>query len=263
MLRTKCGAFLALLLVCPFLSAQSTSDAGSPNPAGSSAVASLAALSQAFSQGQPVTHAVMRGTATWTAGSTTDSGPVTLTIAPDGSARMDLSIPSAGAQAEASSGSLEGRQCQWGDKTGTLHGVDSRNCWKTMLWFLPAYSLQPTVLAPSKQAVVDYGLTTVGATATPYRHLQSQFFFSLPTADQAKEVARVSTTDLGLDPATYLPAVLSYSLFPESGADTPIAVEVRYAQYALVGGVQLPFSIQRFINGSLQLDITISSADAH
>jgi hypothetical protein len=226
-------------------------------------MASLAALNQAFSQGQPVTQVVMRGTAMWTAGSTTDSGPVTLTIAPGGAARMDLNVPSAGAQSEASSGSLEGRLCQWGDKKGTLHDVDSRNCWKSVLWFLPAYSLQPTVISTSKQAVADYGLDSVGSASTPYRHLQSQFFFNFPSVADAKEVARVSTIDLGLDTTTYLPAVLSYSLFPESGADAPIAVEVHYAQYTLVGGIQLPFSIQRFINGSLQLDIAIASADAH
>jgi hypothetical protein len=56
---------------------------------------------------------------------------------------------------------------------------------------------------------------------------------------------RLSTADLGLDQASYLPAVLTYELLPDKGADTPIGCEVRYAKYTSVGGVQLPFSIQR------------------
>lgn len=225
------------------------------------ATASLAELNQAFSQGKPVTSVVMTGHATWTAGNITDSGPVTLTIAPDGVARMNLSIPSAGAQVEVSSGSGKDRQCQWSDTSGILHDVDSRNCWKTMLWFLPAYSLQSKMILANEQGVNDYGSTPLGTASTLYRHLQSQFVFQLPSLNNTKDVMRLSTTDIGLDPTSHLPAVLTYSLLPDKGAETPIAVEVHFSKYSLVSGVQLPFSIQRFLNGSLQLDISITDAN--
>jgi hypothetical protein len=70
----------------------------------------------------------------------------------------------------------------------------------------------------------------------------------------------VSTTDLGLDPNSFLPAVLTYSIRPANAVFMPIAVEIRYSNYQAVDGVKIPFTIQRYVNGSLQLEITLSSA---
>ena len=246
-----------------FAQGSGTQVASGTSANGADPTALLGQINQAFSQGKPVTDVAMRGTATWTGGGTPDSGPVTITITPDGSARVNLGIPSAQLQAESSSGNAEGRRCQWSDNKGTSHEVDSRNCWKTMFWFLPPYSLQPGVNPTTEQAVADDGLARVGSSQTLYRDLQSQFIFNLPSMADTKEAARVSTVNLGVDSATFLPAALTYSLFPDSGADTPINVEVRYAKYSSVNGIELPFSIQRYINGTLQLDIAITSADAH
>jgi hypothetical protein len=69
-----------------------------------------------------------------------------------------------------------------------------------------------------------------------------------------------STTDLGLDPVSLLPAVLTYTLYPASGSSTPITIEIDFSNYTAVSGVQIPFTIQRYVNGSLQLAITLSSA---
>jgi hypothetical protein len=68
---------------------------------------------------------------------------------------------------------------------------------------------------------------------------------------------------LGLDPTTYLPAVLSYSIRPDNGQAIPIAVEIHYANYKAVNGVQIPFTIERYINGTLQLEIAVSSAQVN
>jgi hypothetical protein len=64
-----------------------------------------------------------------------------------------------------------------------------------------------------------------------------------------------------LDTVTLLPAVLTYSLHPDNGAQFEIAVEVHYSDYRAVNGVHIPFLIQRYVNGSLQLEIRVSSAE--
>ena len=69
-----------------------------------------------------------------------------------------------------------------------------------------------------------------------------------------------STADLGLDPKTRLPAVLSYTTRPDNGAAIPIAVEIHYTNYQAINGVQIPFTIERYVNGSLQLEIAVTSA---
>jgi hypothetical protein len=77
------------------------------------------------------------------------------------------------------------------------------------------------------------------------------------------DVMTRSTADLGLDPATLLPAVLTYSIRPDNGAPIPIAVEIHYSNYQTINGVKIPFTIQRYINGSLQLEIAVSSAQVN
>lgn len=70
----------------------------------------------------------------------------------------------------------------------------------------------------------------------------------------------LSTTDIGLDTVSLLPAVLAYSVHPDNGAPVSIAIEIHYSDYRTVSGVQIPFHIQRYVNGFLQLDILVSSA---
>ena len=83
------------------------------------------------------------------------------------------------------------------------------------------------------------------------------------TGTLASDIMQRSTADLGLDPASSLPAVLAYSIRPDNGAPIPIAIEIHYSNYQAVNGVQIPFTIQRYVNGSLQLEISVSSAQVN
>jgi hypothetical protein len=113
---------------------------------------------------------------------------------------------------------------------------------------------------PSYLNAADLGMGTVGSSKDVYRHLQSQLVFSNFTSQMNAHFAQRSTTDIGLDSTTLLPAVLACSVHPDNGASTPIAIEIHYSNYRVIDGVQIPFHIERYINGSLQLDILVSSA---
>jgi hypothetical protein len=216
-------------------------------------------MESAFSNGVAVQQIQLSGTATWIAGSLQDSGTVSLTASTDGSSQMQLALASTGTRTEAQTGIGEKAGCQWAASDGVPHNISSDNCWKPTLWFLPSLSLQPS-LVNGDIGIADLGVEPVGASNNSYRHLQGQLLFtSFPTAI-ASTFALGSTTDLGLDPTSLLPAVLAYSLLPENGPSTPIAVEVHYSNYQNVNGAQIPFLIQRYVNGSLQLSIVIDSA---
>ena len=76
-------------------------------------------------------------------------------------------------------------------------------------------------------------------------------------------MAKRSATDIGLDPTTMLPAVLAYEVHPDNGASTPISIEAHYSNYQDVNGVKIPFLIQRYVNNSLQLEISLTSAQVN
>ena len=213
----------------------------------------------AFSSGSVVQQVQMTGTATWNAGSLQDSGTVSLTASTGGSSQMRLDLSSLGRKTETQTGAGESADCQWAGADAVVHEVDITNCWRPALWFLPVLSLQPSLL-PNYLGVVDLGTGTVGSGTQVYRHLQSQLIFSDLTSPLATKVTQMSITDLGLDPTSLLPAVLTYSIHSDDGTSTPIAIEIHYSNYQTVNGVQIPFLIERYLNGSLQLAIKIGRA---
>ena len=127
---------------------------------------------------------------------------------------------------------------------------------------MPPLSLQPSLL-PSYLGALDLGAGPVGFGTATFRHLRSQLVLPDLANSLAGDIMQRSTADVGLDPTSFLPAVLAYSIRPDSGAFIPIAIEVHYSNYQAVNGVQIPFTIQRYVNGSLQLEINVSSAQVN
>jgi hypothetical protein len=172
---------------------------------------------------------------------------------------MNLSLETLGQRIESEAGTGTNASCEWTGANGVANAIDPGNCWRPALWFLPDLSLQSSLL-PSYLVVSDLGTSPVGQGSALYRHLQCELLFSNLSGDFVTYMATRSTSDLGLDPVSLLPAVLAYSVLPDNGEPTPIAMEIRYSQYQLVQGVEIPFHIQRYVNGSLQLDILVNSA---
>jgi hypothetical protein len=219
----------------------------------------ISQLAAAFSGGQVVQQVQLSGSATWDAGSLHDSGTVNLTAAASGSSQVQLSLDSSGQRTETEAGTGLGEVCQWAGADGTAHTISADSCLKPAVWFLPSLSLQPSLL-PSYLELTDLGPGTVGNSTNVYRHLQGQLLFTALPSTPATEIAQESTTDFGLDPLTLLPAVLAYAVHPDNGAASTVSIEIHYSNYRAVNGVQIPFHIQRYVNGSLQLDILVNSA---
>jgi len=228
-------------------------------PQGVSAGNVLGQLSAAFSGGKVVQKVQLSGNATWHAGSLEDTGTVTLTASSDGSSQMQLALDTTGQKTETQAGVATHANCHWAGADGIAHEVHSGSCWRPAVWFLPAFSLQPS-LQPSNHVVIDLGTETIGSNVNVHRHLQSHLAL-IGASDALKaDAARLSKTDISLDPVSFLPAVFAYTTRPDNGAPVTIAIEVHYSDYRTVNGVQVPFLIQRYVNGSLQLEISVSSA---
>jgi hypothetical protein len=204
----------------------------------------------------------LTGSATWQAGSLNDAGSATLNATSTGSSQVQLTLAALGSRTEAQSGQGTDSACTWTGKDGVAHNIDPGNCWKPVLWFLPAMSLQPTLL-PSYVGALDLGTSEVGFGVQSYRHLQTEIVLPSLSTDLASTIMQRSTADIGIDPASHLPSVLAYTIRPDDSAPIDIAVEVHYANYQVINGVQIPFTIQRYINGTLQLEIDVSSAQVN
>ena len=241
--RILLSGALTLLTASTLLSAQSN------------AGAALAQLDQAMFGTLPLQKIVLSGQVAWTVGTSQDAGQVTLTADVTGNVITDYVLEKGGEYKDvvqagplsACTLSLPGKAVQ------TANGL---SCWRPTAWFYPALSLQPASLL-SGVGVVDLGNGTVGSGT--YRHLQSQLVLSALDSTLTTRMMTDSTTDIGLDPSSFLPTVLRYSVHPDNGSGTLIPIEVRFGNYQKVNGIQVPFLIDKYVNGSLQASITVTS----
>lgn len=200
------------------------------------------------------TSVILNGTFVSTAGSLAQNGSAQLTVGSDGTFAVNLSA-SGGATSESRAVSDGNPSCTWTDRESVVHNSLFLNCMPPA-WFFPGLSLLsvnsdsslPT-WTPSSYAVDSLG-----------DHLSFQF--TIPNSDGAPQDPRMSSPlDLVLAPDTHLPLYALFTAHPDNPwINANIPVKIAYSDYRSIAGVMIPFRIQRYLNGSLVLDLTIAAA---
>ena len=202
-----------------------------------------------------LTDISMQGTVSRTAGSDVQSGTFTLEASGDSETRVVLSLDG-GEQQELRSGPL-------GSKIGA-DGLQSpvavHNCVTIEPWFYPGLSLQALANDPEVSILYAGSETREGVELH-----QLRLFRTVPgqTPEMTAQIQRLSAVDLYVDASTYLPFTLAFKTHPNDDLNVDIPVEVRFADYKVLDGIQVPTRIQRFLQGSLLLDISVSGATAN
>lgn len=62
------------------------------------------------------------------------------------------------------------------------------------------------------------------------------------------------------DPQTLLPASTEYVIHADNDLHVQIPVRIVYSNYQTVSGLPIPLRIDRYVNGVLQLSITLTTA---
>ena len=238
-----------------FLIAQMPSEAATASAVNGPTL--IAGIASAFSSGQPINSVQLSGKVQRAAGSTSDSGPITLTANADGSAQLRFDF-SGGSLSETQTATGGARDCQWTGPDSVTHDSSGSNCWPSLTWFLPQVMLQPgTVSSHLSTTYLGVQPTAAGS----LHALESQMVVASATQD-AKVAAQIqgqSMAILYVDPATLLPSILDYSVLTDSGS-AMIAVEVRFSNYQKLAGLTVPGHIERYLNGSLDLSIDVTQA---
>lgn len=231
-------------------------------PSQAQAVALATNALSALSGGQAISDVTLTGTATRIAGSDVGSGTVTLKALGSLDSRMDLSL-SSGTRSEIRNASNGVPQGSWLAPNGSVNSMALHNCFTDAAWFFPAFTVLSLASSPYVTA------TYVGAETKNNLAVQHLHFASV-SAVQATgpaglrgpvvSLATLSSTDVYLDSSSLLPVALAFNTHPDNDALTNIPVEIDFSNYQAVNGVQIPFHIQKFLNASLLLDLTIQAA---
>lgn len=196
------------------------------------------------------------GTAAWTAGSLQDSGNVVLTSSADGSSSEAWSLASQ-PHTLTSTSFANGRSCNYVDSAGKNHQNASPECFRAVPWFAPWMSL---LMLSNNVLLRTSGVTLTSADGT---NAQLEYMTNLgtPVTPNSASALFNSGTVVGLilDPTTSLIDELDYNQTIDSDTARVIPHRIVFSDYRADAGLILPHHIQRFIQRTLEADITITS----
>lgn len=242
-----------VLFVSPAAFAQTTSTSTVATDPRATTLANQAML--ALIGTTAVSDITLTGTATRVAGSDVGSGSVTMKALGTGESKLDLDL-SNGTRSEVRN-LLTGPGGSWVGPDGVAHGLVSHNCLTDAAWFFPALSALSQASSPNVLATYVGQETRSGVAV---QHLRFMTQVASAAADPSGLVQSLSSEDIYLAASSSLPVALVFYTHPDNNANVNIPVEIDFSNYQSVSGAQIPFRIQKFLNGSLLLDITIQSA---
>jgi hypothetical protein len=202
-----------------------------------------------------VSDITLTGAARRIAGSDDESGTVVLKGIATGIARVDLDLQS-GSRSEFSNVSTAHPAGAWAGSDGVGHPISGHNLLFEPSWFFPTFGIIHELSSS------NYVLTYIGQ---EIRNSESVYHITVhqmaPNAlGEMRFFEHLTEAHLYLDTATLLPAALTFNSHPDNNAAIDIPVEITYADYRSVDGLQVPFRVQRYFNGSLFLDLQLSTA---
>jgi hypothetical protein len=237
------------LLLIPFTAYSQQAALQSPQ-----AVAFAAQAMAALSPTTQVSDITLTGTATRTVGSEVESGSITLKALGNPDSRLDL-VETSGTRSEIRNNSTSVPQGSWITPDGVSHAMAYHNMLTDAAWFVPQLTVLSQLSNPN--LIVSYvGAETRAGAAVQHLH----FAVQSATVDPTGLLQGLGAEDVYLDASTYLPVALTFNAHPDNDAGTNISVEIDFSNYQQVNGVQIPFHVQKFLNGPLFLDVTVQSA---
>jgi hypothetical protein len=206
----------------------------------------------ALTGGTQISDLTLTGSVIWTAGSDTESGTAALKALGATESRMDL-VLTGGTHSEirdASTGTALGQWILPGNSSGYF---SPENCFTDPVWFFPA--LGSLTAGPSVVLLYVGQETHNGVTV---QHIQSHSTASAQLPPPGPTVQQLSTVDFYLDSDTLLPSAVVFNSHPDTDASTNILIEIDFSGYQTNGGLMVPQRIQRYLQGTLAVDMSIT-----
>lgn len=239
-------------LIAFFLLTSSASAQQLPGP-DSQAIAYAAQAFAALAGSTTITDVTLMGSVTWTAGAQVESGTATLSASGTGESRIELSLVG-GTRTEIRDASTGAPAGKWISPTGKSGKISFHNCLTDAAWFFPALS------SLSQAANPKFNFSYIGLedhNGVPSQHILS--YQVAPPGLKNSPSPTLSKMDFYLDPTSYLPVATAFNAHTDRDMNTNVPVEIRFGNYQTIDGHSVPFHIQQLLNGTVLLDINITS----
>lgn len=242
------GSTLFFLIVCYSVTTQQSFT----QQASANVMTILRASLAAQTGNVAIQDTTLSGSVEYIVGSDDETVPFSFKGTLSGSSRTDISL-SSGTFTETYVLSSSGTTGNWSVGGGTPHPIAGHNLMTDAAWCFPLFVIERLLSNPSS------AITYVG-TENGLAHFSA---YQVPPTGTPSTLAalpqHLSQIDLFLDPVTFLPNKLSFTVHPDNDALIDIPIAVQFSEYQAANGIMLPMRIQKFMNNSLMLDIRVQS----
>ena len=217
----------------------------------------LAKLKAQITSAASPTTVTLSGSATYIQGSTKETGTAQLQANADGSAIGSLALESA-SRGESFGSWNNNRLCSWTDAKTNQHVIVGATCLVPVIWFAPSM-VEPGRLTENITIQDDGELPFLGSTLHRLTYLTA-----FPSDDpNAKTFQDWSKVHLYYDPLSLRITALDYLLHPDGNDAVSIPATVIFSDYRPVGAFILPYRIDRYVNGVLELSVQANTVTAN
>lgn len=212
----------------------------------------------ALTGGNPVNSVTESGSVTWSIGNNQGTGSVSMQSTGNTNSQISLST-TAGNRTESRSwaGDGSGPVGQWTDLQGNQHQMVQHNCWGDAVWFFPALSMLSDTADPT-MTFVDLGPEQHDGHNV--EHIQAYRAYAGLPSDIAAQIQQMTAVNYYLDSQTAIPVAMTFPLHDDKNINATVLVEIVFAQYEPISGIQVPLQVTRIHGGDPVFQITISSA---
>jgi hypothetical protein len=245
--------FLSLLISLPLTAQQSSS------PSISAATLLQQSLAKQVSNAS-ISDITLAGTARRIAGSDDESGTAVLKAVAGGASRLDLTFPS-GPRSELfnlTGATTKGAPLgMWSGADGISHVTAFHNLLSEPVWFFPVFAIARRLSSAGFVATYIGHETRNGLGV---EHLYVSQTSSSQSTLAGPSLQHLTQVDFFLDSTTFLPVTLAFNTHPDNNELVDIPIEIDFSDYRSVGGIQIPFHIQKSLSGSLVFDFQAQTA---
>jgi hypothetical protein len=206
----------------------------------------------ALTNGNSINDVTLNANVTSTLGDSSDTGTGTFEAKGINESRVDLNLNS-GARSDVRNIATGAPGGAWARNGAASTAYASHNCWTDAAWFFPALS------ALTQNANPGFIFAYIGQ--EQHGGVNTQHIQVYQWASQGPpNLGQLSKIDFYLDPVSSLALAVAFNAHPDDDMSTNIPVEIDFANYQTVSGIQVPFHFQKIFNGNLVLDVTVTNA---
>jgi hypothetical protein len=197
-----------------------------------------------------ITGIAMTGVVTYSAGSDQDSGPIQMQAIGlfDAAVYMNLS---SGKRAEISHRDTGA----WAGPDGVSHSIPFHNSLTIPGWFSPSLIVHACL---TDKSFLASNIGTEERNGISVEHIRCSRRFEQNGASTAGLLSGVAM-ELFLDHATSLPVACEFNTHPDNNELLNIPVRIEFSDYQTAGTSRAPFRIQKYLQNTLLLDISVSA----